>query len=492
MTKKVLWTATNIPALNVEGYKRNCTLDNGVPQVEREPDGTYTILCLVDEFSVASADALQPALPAPAAAEPMPSLAPPVSPHKRDTELDHLHPDVRKRVVKIQKQLDDEGIPMKLFEGFRAPERQAFLYAKGRTAPGGRVTNAQPWESYHQFGLAADFVRFENGSWNWNDQTPGENAQWDRYHEIARQHGMEPLSWERPHVQSIGISLTRLRNGDYPEGGDASWIDNLSEAIERWPGPVKPPLPDRDDRPAMPVSALPGSGPSAEHQREWRNMFGGDHWAYDSMGVYTRDHAGTLKLWRTPGAPITVQEVLSRHGAAVRAASERYDVPQELIVMTIATETARYRNMGFTGPDTFRWEQGYTVGATGDPALDGKEKGDYSAGPMQVLSDTARWMNNVYTLGYDNDATFKFFKNKPSEAPAALGLYDSEICIDVGTAYIRHNMPRTGTDPLLVAAAYNAGGLYPSSQNRWRIRSHGNHLDRAAEWYGDACFVLNG
>ena len=167
-------------------------------------------------------------------------------------------------------------------------------------------------------------------------------------------------------------------------------------------------------------------------------------------------------------------------------------VARELIVMTIATETAAMRMAGFTGPDTFRWEQGYTVGATGDPSLDGREKGDYSAGPMQVLSDTARWMNNVYDLGYDNAKDFTFFKNKPNPKTAKIGLYDVDHCIDVGTAYIRHNMAKTGSNPILVAAAYNAGGLYPSSGNHWRIRSYGNHLDRAAEWYGDACFVLYG
>ena len=42
--------------------------------------------------------------------------------------------------------------------GYRSPEEQAVLYAKGRTTPGPKVTNAKPFSSDHQFGLALDFV----------------------------------------------------------------------------------------------------------------------------------------------------------------------------------------------------------------------------------------------------------------------------------------------------------------------------------------------
>lgn len=229
----------------------------------------------------------------------------------------------------------------------------------------------------------------------------------------------------------------------------------------------------------------------AVESSDWVSMFGGDAWRYDRSGVYTMGPNGKPKLWRTSGSPLTVSEIVSRFGAEIANASNKHQVPPSLIVMTIATEAAAYRIDGFSGPKTFRWEQGYTLNATGDPAIDGKEKGDYSAGPMQVLSDTARWMNDIRSLGYDAKTVFNFYKNKPAKAPESLGLYDPAICIDVGTAYIRHNMTITGDNPLLVAAAYNAGSLRPSSENHWRIHSHGNHIDRAAEWYGDACAVLS-
>jgi peptidoglycan L-alanyl-D-glutamate endopeptidase CwlK len=422
---------------------------------------------------------------------PAPVLSSPIDPNKRSSDLTRLHPKVRNKVKAIQKQLDDEGIPMKVFEAFREPERQTHLYAKGRTTSGSKVSNARAWQSYHQYGMAADFVRFENGRWNWNTATAQQRAQWDRFHEIAREKGLEPLSWEKPHVQLIGTSLTQLMNGDYPDGGDDSWADSLALAINRWPNntdPTKPPLPQNEERPQQ----LHLGGDANEASGEWHNLFGGDHWRFDNRGVYTRNHDGSDKLWRTPGSPITIQEIVAHYRPAISAASSQFDVPESLIVMTIATETGRFRNDKFTGPKTFRWEQGVLLTTTGDPAIDGKEKGDYSAGPMQVLSNTARWMNNTAHLGLDPKTILPWFKNKPAKNPSELGMYDGAKSILIGTAYIAHNLPKTGIDPILVSAAYNAGSLKPSPANHWRIRSTGDHLDRAAEWYGDACSVLNG
>ena len=42
----------------------------------------------------------------------------------------------------------------------------------------------------------------------------------------------------------------------------------------------------------------------------------------------------------------------------------------------------------------------------------------------------------------------------------------------------------------LAAAAYNAGSLRQDSGNMWSLRSTGDHLDRAARFFGDACAVL--
>jgi peptidoglycan L-alanyl-D-glutamate endopeptidase CwlK len=70
-------------------------------------------------------------------------------------------------------------------------------------------------------------------------------------------------------------------------------------------------------------------------------------------------------------------------------------------------------------------------------------------------------------------------------------MFDPAVNIDIGTAVIRQRFGQTGDDPILVSTAYNAGGLYKSAKNAWCLRTHGDHLDRAAAWYGDACAVLS-
>ena len=69
-------------------------------------------------------------------------------------------------------------------------------------------------------------------------------------------------------------------------------------------------------------------------------------------------------------------------------------------------------------------------------------------------------------------------------------LYAYKNSIDIGTAVIKQRWKKTGDDPILVAAAYNAGGIYKSQLNPWHLHTTGDHLDRAARWYGDALAVL--
>lgn len=61
-----------------------------------------------------------------------------------------------------------DGIIVKLVEGHRSPERQAWLYAQGRTREGDIVTNAKPGFSKHESGRAFD-VCIENDANPWNE-----------------------------------------------------------------------------------------------------------------------------------------------------------------------------------------------------------------------------------------------------------------------------------------------------------------------------------
>jgi peptidoglycan L-alanyl-D-glutamate endopeptidase CwlK len=108
---------------------------------------------------------------------------------------------------------------------------------------------------------------------------------------------------------------------------------------------------------------------------------------------------------------------------------------------------------------------------------------------MQTLATTARWVVNVQNLDYDPFSIAPVFQRRP-DPPETLPLYDAAVNIDIGSAEIRQRVAKTGLDPILVAAAFNAGGLYKSTKNPWHFKSSGDHLDRAARWYGDACAVM--
>jgi len=143
-----------------------------------------------------------------------------------------LHPVFREKASALLEALSAEGLALRLFEGFRSPERQQYLYAQGRTRPGKIITKARAWMSYHQYGLAGDFVLFENGHWSWD--ASGDRARsWRRLRELGKQLGLESLSFEAPHLQLAGLRIADLAAGRYPEGGDATWRASLESALDR-------------------------------------------------------------------------------------------------------------------------------------------------------------------------------------------------------------------------------------------------------------------
>ncbi|SNY56842.1 D-alanyl-D-alanine carboxypeptidase [Arsukibacterium tuosuense] len=175
----------------------------------------------------------------------------------RDTKLTHLHPVFRHKVELLLQDLAHANLPFRLFESFRSPQRQRELYNQGRSKPGPRVTNADAWSSLHQYGVAADFVLHIDGRWSWDDKA--ERKQWwQQLHQLAAKHGLQPLSWELPHLQLQNLTLAQLKSGHYPAGGDSDWAENLHQAIISWRGaPPAPPLPpDLPARPPLPPEAL--------------------------------------------------------------------------------------------------------------------------------------------------------------------------------------------------------------------------------------------
>ncbi|WP_019675235.1 M15 family metallopeptidase [Arsukibacterium perlucidum] len=178
----------------------------------------------------------------------------------RDTEMAHLHPVFRHKVELLLQDLARASLPFRIFEGFRSPQRQRDLYSQSRTRPGPRVTNADAWSSLHQYGVAADFVLFIDGKWSWDDSAERKKW-WQQLHKLAAKHGLQPLSWELPHLQMQDLNLSELQAGNYPQGGDSDWAENLQQAIDSWRGsPAAPPLP-----PGLPARPpLPSAAPAAD------------------------------------------------------------------------------------------------------------------------------------------------------------------------------------------------------------------------------------
>jgi peptidoglycan L-alanyl-D-glutamate endopeptidase CwlK len=96
-------------------------------------------------------------------------------------------------------------------------EAQAALYAQGRTEPGNKVTNAQPGDSSHNYGLAFDVVLMRNGKPVWG--TKGADLElWNRIGTLGESVGLEWAGrWktfrEYAHFQDLGgLTIAQLKS----------------------------------------------------------------------------------------------------------------------------------------------------------------------------------------------------------------------------------------------------------------------------------------
>lgn len=109
-----------------------------------------------------------------------------------------------------------EGIDLLVTSTLRDFEAQAALYAQGRTAPGNRVTNAGPGDSFHNYGLAFDVVPLRNGKPVWGTATDADQDLWERVGEIGESVGLEWAGrWktfrEYAHFQARGLNIAALK-----------------------------------------------------------------------------------------------------------------------------------------------------------------------------------------------------------------------------------------------------------------------------------------
>ena len=191
-------------------------------------------------------------------------------------------------------------------------------------------------------------------------------------------------------------------------------------------------------------------------------------WRLDSDGI----RISNTQALGTVGRPKTVEVIWARFGDDIRAWATEYNVPVELIVATICTESGGK-------PEASRCEPGYRS--------DQETPRRVSLGLMQTLISTAR--DTLGKRGFrDIDRIDRAWLFVPRHS------------IRAGTSYIREQFDRPGKqstrfDPPKVACAYNAGSLLSNSgtANRWKMKQHpidsGFHADRFVEWFND-CFRM--
>lgn len=140
----------------------------------------------------------------------------------KDRYLNHLVPAFRVKLERLLETLGHAGVPFALDEGLRSQERQAWLYASGRTRPGAILTQKDGasgvWpadhpvvsergksrRSRHQSGLAADLYPVKADGRIWIP--PASHEAWVLLATAARSLGLRPgRDWgDSPHVEYQG------------------------------------------------------------------------------------------------------------------------------------------------------------------------------------------------------------------------------------------------------------------------------------------------
>ncbi|MES2887644.1 MAG: M15 family metallopeptidase [Pseudomonadota bacterium] len=123
-----------------------------------------------------------------------------------DRRWDQFDPQFRQRLLWVYKVMKEEhGYDMVLLEGYRSPERQTLLSRLGAS-----VTNAGAWQSYHQYGLAADSAFLRNGKLVISERDPWAKQGYEAYGRAAIQAGLVwGGRWQNADLGHVELRLPR-------------------------------------------------------------------------------------------------------------------------------------------------------------------------------------------------------------------------------------------------------------------------------------------
>lgn len=113
-----------------------------------------------------------------------------------------LEANFQRRARQWLEEMIQTGIRPLVYCGLRTMEEQAALYAIGRSKAGKIVTKARPGESYHNYGLALDWVAMKQAPGtdlyeaDWDDETAFKLGE-----RVGVTFGLNAISWETGHLQ---------------------------------------------------------------------------------------------------------------------------------------------------------------------------------------------------------------------------------------------------------------------------------------------------
>lgn len=144
--------------------------------------------------------------------------------------IETAHPLLRDELkaiyIDIYKAISSPYAMFRFTSVFRNDKEQNDHYAKGRTKPGPKITNAKAGESYHNYGLAGDVVElldkdkngtFESVNYDQNLDADFDNIEdWKEVVNIFKRYGWEwGGDWkftDKPHFQkTFGYSIAQLK-----------------------------------------------------------------------------------------------------------------------------------------------------------------------------------------------------------------------------------------------------------------------------------------
>jgi|GEM_PF-1064611 len=126
-----------------------------------------------------------------------------------DRRWDQMDPAFVQAVLQVFRVMKaTHGYDMALLEGWRSPQRQALLAARGTS-----VTQVGPWQSYHQWGLAADCAFLREGRLVISERDPWARQGYTLFGQVAEQMGLTwggrwqmadlgHIEWRKPGMQA--------------------------------------------------------------------------------------------------------------------------------------------------------------------------------------------------------------------------------------------------------------------------------------------------